>query len=268
MKHHRISKTLENSIAFNEKWAYEADSGVVVLDKGRLPILMGLLHICWQNTKVVRDEYTYQKTWGDKESYWLGLELSNVSYTFAEHYAGSLGFWNGDCVCGSTIAHTDERKKLIWYNGSLLKNKGEDPRAFRNPDYWMLDGEWSWNWTKEHTACMRNGEVFLTTPEEQSIIESTITLAKNVDKEFSKLMNLPAAKTEEEYIAQKAKEEQERKEKGEREKAEKERKESEEKAMAENANAEKEKVDKEEAEKEQAEKLEAEVALEFEHFEP
>lgn len=261
MVHHKKSKYLENSIAFNEKWAYEGDSGVVVLDKSRLPVLMGLLHICWQNTKAIRDEITYEKTWGDKESYWLGLELSGVPYTFAEHYGGSLGFWNGDAVCGSTIAHVDEKKKLMWYNGSLLKNKGENRHAFRRPDYWMLDGGWSWNWTVEHTACMRDGKVFMTTPEEMEIIEKTINLAESVDEEYANLMQLPKKISEEEYNAARAKQDAERKAQEEKEKAEKERKEKEQKAKEVKEKADREQKAREQKAKEQAEKEKAQPAF-------
>ena len=41
-----------------EGYAEEGDSGVVVADKSRLGVLIGLLHIAWQNTRDVREAYT------------------------------------------------------------------------------------------------------------------------------------------------------------------------------------------------------------------
>jgi len=142
------SATFEKSIAMREGYSQEADSGVVVLDKGRLPVLFALLFACWQNSFNVREDVTYRHTHGDKETYWMGLELSEVPYTFAEHYGAAFGYINGSSICGSTIAHVDERKRLLWFNGSLLKRKDfySNPTSFVDSKTWimMLDGTWSW----------------------------------------------------------------------------------------------------------------------------
>lgn len=74
----------------------EMESGVVVYDKGRREVLMGLLMTGWLNTRKVRDEVTYQNTsvqrcldhccrlidthisycrHGDKESFWMVRSL-------------------------------------------------------------------------------------------------------------------------------------------------------------------------------------------------
>ncbi|MCJ1396036.1 hypothetical protein MMC18_008923 [Xylographa bjoerkii] len=84
MAGHKPSVTLNKSKVYNEGYAEEGDSGVVVLHKGRLPIFMGLLHICWQNTLAVRDAFTYHMGYGDKESWWFGLELSGANYTMED----------------------------------------------------------------------------------------------------------------------------------------------------------------------------------------
>lgn len=89
--HQPLSETMIQSLVHNEDFAEEGDSGLVVTNKGRLGVLLGLLHIAWQNSKVVREEFTYRMGHGDKESWWFGFELSNVPYSFAEHYGGMIG---------------------------------------------------------------------------------------------------------------------------------------------------------------------------------
>lgn len=67
LKHHEPSKTLQKFCVYNE--GEECESGLVVVDKGRLSILLGLPHVCWQNNKIVREEWTHKQGYGDKESW-------------------------------------------------------------------------------------------------------------------------------------------------------------------------------------------------------
>ncbi len=82
MRHHTPSPALLKSLVWMEDYAEEGDSGLVALDKSRLGVLTGLLHICCQNTYAVREEITYKITYGDKESWWFGFELSDVPFAF------------------------------------------------------------------------------------------------------------------------------------------------------------------------------------------
>jgi hypothetical protein len=41
----------------------ELESGVVVYDKSRRDVLMGLMTVAWMNTRKVRDEVTYRMTY-------------------------------------------------------------------------------------------------------------------------------------------------------------------------------------------------------------
>lgn len=43
---------------------HEMESGVVLFDKSRLNVLIGLLYVAWMNTKVIREEATYKLTLG------------------------------------------------------------------------------------------------------------------------------------------------------------------------------------------------------------
>ncbi|KAL8691891.1 MAG: hypothetical protein Q9218_002959, partial [Villophora microphyllina] len=80
--HHPPSPALKSSRVYNEGYAEELDPGLIVLDKSRLSTLMGLLHVCWQNTKRVRRDYSYAFGDGDRDTWWLGFELSSSSYAW------------------------------------------------------------------------------------------------------------------------------------------------------------------------------------------
>jgi alpha 1,3-mannosyltransferase len=192
LRHHKPSETRLKSIMLNDGYGQEAESGVVVLDKGRLGVLSALLHACWQNSGHVRELHTYVHTYGYKETYWLGLELTEVPYIFAEHYAAALGVEVGENrVCGSHQAHLDEKGKLIWFNGSLLKNRWGSLRQFMYADRLSVDGNWQWDLTTDHTSCMEEGTTKPLDRREQNILEKSRRAAMELDEKFSQLINLP-----------------------------------------------------------------------------
>ncbi|KAL8813155.1 MAG: hypothetical protein Q9223_001289 [Gallowayella weberi] len=192
LEHHTPSDALVKSRVYNEGYAEECDSGLVVLDKRRLPVLLGLIHSCWQNTKEVRDVWTYKMGYGDKESWWFGLELSGAGYTFENHYGGILGFMNTDKkkVCSFAIAHFDEQDNLLWYNGSLLKNKLRNATEYYIPTHYVLDGEWEKGATKQDVSCMKNGEFKETSKEEREILRKSIERAKDLDARIEQFTTL------------------------------------------------------------------------------
>ncbi|KAM0441284.1 hypothetical protein ACHAPT_000593 [Fusarium lateritium] len=86
------SPETEKSLVWTEHYSEEGDSGLVVVDKSRLDVFIGLLHIGWQNSEVVRNEVTYKITYGDKESWWIGFEATGSAYSFSPHYGGIVGW--------------------------------------------------------------------------------------------------------------------------------------------------------------------------------
>jgi alpha 1,3-mannosyltransferase len=191
MSHRTPSRALMNSRVWTEGYAEEGDSGVVVIDKRRLEAVMGLLHACWQNTKEVREKWTYKMMYGDKESYWLGFELSGVPYAFEDHYGSIAGHIvtdpreKLDKVCSFTIAHLDEQNRLLWYNGSLLKNKAMNATDFEVPEHWMTDAEWEKGATKPDISCMKRGEVRSIDSDLVEVVRKSIDAAKAVDVRFA-----------------------------------------------------------------------------------
>ena len=187
LNHTHLSKTIQSSKVFVEGFAEEGDSGVVVADKGRLDVLLGLLHICWQNTKGVREQYTYRMGYGDKESWWFGFELMETPYAMETHYGAMLGHKDEKepgKVCSFTIAHVDQDDRLLWYNGGLLKNKEIDSTEFDVPEHWMLDGEWHKGATKQDLSCMTDVDVKSLRPGEEQIIRDFVAIAQEVDADL------------------------------------------------------------------------------------
>ncbi|KAK3337727.1 mannosyltransferase putative-domain-containing protein [Cercophora scortea] len=198
------SATLNRSLAWTEDYAEEQDSGVVVLDKSRAGVVMGLLHTCWQNVYDVRMEATYKLTYGDKETWWMGLELAGVDYEFEKHYAAMVG-WEETAdengrrkVCSFVIAHVDAEDRLLWYNGGLLKNKAQIfmTQEFEVPLNWMIDAEWEKEVGSLDMSCMVGGEVQNLTVGEVEILTRFIDKAKKVDLQL--LAAIPRIDTGEE----------------------------------------------------------------------
>ncbi|KYK56165.1 hypothetical protein DCS_08132 [Drechmeria coniospora] len=187
------SAQLMRSRVWNEGWSEECDSGVVVLDKSRPKVLASLLHMAWQNTDAVRKQVTYRMTHGDKESWWLGLELTGADYGFEAEYGSVIGWEqavklehgkNGSRVCSAVMSHTDPDGALLWYNGSLLKNKRADPKTYLVPDVWMKGGNWvkAPGPGKSAVACMAGARVHNITVDQRSMVEQSIKAATRVDK--------------------------------------------------------------------------------------
>lgn len=185
------SAEMSKSLAWTQQYGEEQDSGAVVVDKGRLDVLLGLLHVAWQNTYAVREEVTYRLTYGDKESWWLGFELAGSTYAFERHYGGIVGWPPAvhdsgiDKVCSFVIAHVDESDKLLWYNGGLLKNKMTQPKEFEVPTHWMVDGEWQKGAVKQAMSCMVGSTVHSLTLEEKELLQRAINMAQEVDSKLA-----------------------------------------------------------------------------------
>lgn len=187
----RPSAQMNRSLVWTQEYAEECDSGVVVLDKGRLEVLMGLLHVCWQNTAKVREDCTYRLTYGDKESWWMGLELAGSGYEFSPHYGGIVGWEEPEPrpdgrprVCSFVIAHVDAADRLLWYNGGLLKNKMTDPTGYEVPDKFMIDGTWEKGGRKEDMSCMVGSTVTDLSEGEKTVLARSIDKAKELDLIF------------------------------------------------------------------------------------
>jgi len=155
---------------------YEADSGVVALDKARPAVLLGLIFAAWMNTKEVREQVSYRVFYGDKETVWVAMELSSVDYFFQPWYAGTMGTitkeeqsqdldlaLNKVEICGTHMLHLDYLGQTpFWINGGIYEHK-EDPSTGYSTltHFWV--GQTSeirltqpqWYWVNGNTGCLR-----------------------------------------------------------------------------------------------------------------
>ncbi|RBR24746.1 uncharacterized protein FIESC28_02519 [Fusarium coffeatum] len=180
------SPETEKSLVWTERYSEEGDSGTVVVDKGRLDVLLALIHIGWQNSERVRNEVTYKITYGDKESWWIGFEATGSRYSFSPHYGGIVG-WLQDKpkevrVCSFVIAHVDQTDKLLWYNGGLLKNKAVNQKEFEVPTHWMIDQTWHKGGSKKDMSCMAGKTAKELESGEKDVLKRAIDVAKDVDE--------------------------------------------------------------------------------------
>ncbi|CEI66537.1 hypothetical protein FVEN_g8286 [Fusarium venenatum] len=186
------SAELKKSQVWLERYSEECDSGVVVVDKSKISIFTGLLHVAWQNSLAVREEVTYKLGHGDKESWWLGFELSGAPYEFEAHYGSVIGWGDSPrvhevtMVCSFGIAHLDAKDRLIWYNGGLLENKRASLDNYRLPSYWMMDGVWEKGATRKDLSCMSNATAHRLTDKEKTILGESIDAARQVDAALAK----------------------------------------------------------------------------------
>jgi alpha 1,3-mannosyltransferase len=189
----RPSAQMNKSLVWTQDYAEECDSGVVVLDKGRLEVFMGLLHVCWQNTFEVRDDVTYRMTYGDKETWWMGLEMAGSGYEFSAHYGGIVGWEERHedgkpKVCSFVIAHVDAEDRLLWYNGGLLKNKLKSDE-YEVPEKWMIDATWLKGGSKKDMSCMIKGAVNDLSEGEKGVLARSIEKAKEMDSTFHNVVH-------------------------------------------------------------------------------
>jgi alpha 1,3-mannosyltransferase len=164
----------------------EQDSGVIVMDKRKLQVLIGLLHICWQNSSPIRNDITYKIFYGDKETYWIWMALTKAPYVFEQNWAGIAGELREQgekvYVCGNTISHSfDQDGRLIWYNGSLLRNKSRNREIYMVPQYQILGGQCGWVRDPDLQFCCYGAEILELTSSERDILERSVDLAKDLD---------------------------------------------------------------------------------------
>ena len=119
------SPKLVNSEMYRDLSSYQQESGVVLIDKTRR--LTGLLATCLLNCKEERKQI-HRKTYGEKETFWLGFEISEDPYEFYDNHAGSVGTagihrQTGNILHCGKLAHFDHDGELLWFNDSIIQDK-------------------------------------------------------------------------------------------------------------------------------------------------
>lgn len=143
---HPLSEKVLNSRMYKKTSFYEQESGVLVWNKRKN--FIGLLAACKMNAKKEREKVTYKQFHGDKESFWIGLEMAEQSYTMMQPtpgVIGSLEYEKGErkeLVCG-TILHFDRGGWPLWFNGAIVQDKNVEEKLFvRNFTHYAKEGSW------------------------------------------------------------------------------------------------------------------------------
>jgi Mannosyltransferase putative len=126
----------------------------VLLDKTRN--FAGALMTSYLNTKKVRDDITYKRFYGDKESYWFGHAMSSTPYHFVPGYGGGIGQISHrtsinlseitvvELVCTLQILHTlESTEEPFWFNNGIIEWKGANDDHYLVTDAWVPhEGRW------------------------------------------------------------------------------------------------------------------------------
>jgi hypothetical protein len=100
----------------------------------------------------------YKRVHGDKDTWWLGLHLIQMPYSFIPTLTASIGEFidpkRKNKVCGH-ILHLDENYRPIWWNGGALRNRYISTKELLFFDGWLYEGQW-----EQHQAysCLTNNE--------------------------------------------------------------------------------------------------------------
>jgi hypothetical protein len=142
-----LSEKLRTTEMYKSNSQHQQASGVVLIDKSRR--LMGLLATCRLNCPSESKEMqlqTFTKTHKEKETYWLGFEVSEDPYEFIDSKVGSIGpaKIEGDGqikLCGE-LAHFDRNNAFLWtYDGIILDLHETNPPTL-NSTYIATVGDW------------------------------------------------------------------------------------------------------------------------------
>ncbi|KAI0134678.1 mannosyltransferase putative-domain-containing protein [Xylariales sp. AK1849] len=187
LRSHSSSEWIRDSLVEDTQYSQEKDSSVVVLDKSRLDVLVGLLHASWQ-TKL-KEGRLVDGIASDRESeVWrLAFELTDSPHNLQTPSDAVIG-WprheGGDDICSFANGYAEENGKLLWYSSRLLRN---DESSFENqnvPTHRMviLSGQEALDNKDILCAVRRRAEAL--TSAQQRIVQQTVQKARQLDSEF------------------------------------------------------------------------------------
>lgn len=126
---------------------------MVVVDKTRN--LAGVLMACHMNSRKVRDQITYKRFYGDKESYWFAHAMTSTPYHFVPGYSGGIGRIthptqddhdnvDKEEICTLQLLHVLESTgEPMWFNNAITEYKGTNDAHYLVAEGWIPhDGRW------------------------------------------------------------------------------------------------------------------------------
>lgn len=191
----------EESLFYSGAAWYEQDSGVVAVDRSNPRVMLGMIFATWMNTKEVREKITYEVFYGDKETFWLAMELCGFDYSFQPMYAGTVGTVTmvGDQppsleseveICGKHMLHLDYTGQIpFWMNGGIYEDKGAPEKGFaKMSHYWVGNTseirltQPNWYWHAGNVACLKEKGVKELSEESKDNVKRTWEEAQKVDE--------------------------------------------------------------------------------------
>lgn len=122
-----VSEPCKDTTIYQRKGNYQLKTGLMLMDKSRH--FYGLLTACLLNGKGISDKmHAYVN--GDKEMFWIGMELAGEPFYFEPSTTGSVGVpsveekTNRRQICGK-LAHFDSEGRLLWFNDGLVVDKNK-----------------------------------------------------------------------------------------------------------------------------------------------
>jgi len=184
-----ISERIRLSRFFNQKTRFEIESGVVVVDKNEF--FQSILLACRLNSLQER-LFLRSKIYGDKETYWIAMEMLGQVYSVSPHKVGLIGFLKtgdelGVRVCGNLLHIKDNLP--MWMNGGLVENKLREIQYIQTFEAWALEGAHNW---RGNFDCIINSTVHALESDIKLRLEKLIELYKNISYNiYSRILKTP-----------------------------------------------------------------------------
>ena len=125
----RTTLLLDDSRFMSGELGHEQESGLVVVDK-RQPRSVVALEVASIMNTGPHAAHTWAVVYGDKETFWMAMELVRADYSWNGKRAGNLGTYvpvrlGWSAVCGGTMVHVvaSDPERLLWFNGGLYHDK-------------------------------------------------------------------------------------------------------------------------------------------------
>lgn len=169
-----LSDAVKETRMYRQISGHEQESGIVVMNKKER--MFSLMAACKLNGKIERDRVIYKEFYGDKETFWIGVEMAGESYSTLWPRAGVIGSTfdlnmarydkqlqeakrekkkypkkpkrkGGPGVACGRIAHFDRSGEPLWFNGGIVLDKGDDEkRNYLNTfTHYAHEGTWEFN---------------------------------------------------------------------------------------------------------------------------
>ncbi|KAI8832417.1 mannosyltransferase putative-domain-containing protein [Chytriomyces cf. hyalinus JEL632] len=158
------SNTAQQGRYMRNETKFDTDAGILAFDKSKIPVLHGLMAAAHLNRKGTR-EWTLDwflnanDQYGDRETYWLGMEIARAPYKFVHGPFAIATRWSTQAsqkkqadekICGPTV-FTDEFGQLSHINA---RDWNEEKLMTFDTLYQHTNQTQPWL-TKDDTPCVR-----------------------------------------------------------------------------------------------------------------